>query len=125
MTPLIHCKDLELSYSGKTLFDGFDFSISEGAKIGLIGGNGNGKSTLLRILSGEVSPDEGEVSKRRHLKSHLVRQQADFDESLTIIDCALQEFGGLDNADVSVSVLAQSLLSRAGFQWLLLFLSHH
>ncbi len=116
MTPLIHCKDLELSYSGKVLFDGFDFSISEGAKVGLIGSNGNGKSTLLKILSGEVEADEGEVSKRKHLKSHLVRQEANFDESLTILDCSLRDFGGLEGADVSTSVLAQSLLSRAGFE---------
>ncbi len=115
MTPLIHCKDLELSYSGKVLFDGFDFSLSEGDKVGLIGSNGNGKSTLLKILSGEVEADEGEVSKRKHLKCHLVRQHADFDETQTIIDCALRDFGGLEGADVSVSVLAQSLLSRAGF----------
>ena len=58
---LITAEHLTKSYTERLLFDDTSFSVNEGEKIGLIGINGTGKSTLLRIAAGLEEPDEGSV----------------------------------------------------------------
>jgi ATP-binding cassette subfamily F protein 3 len=62
---LLVASGLSLSHGPKVLFDGAGFSVGPHDRIGLLGANGTGKSTLLRILSGEVSPDAGTLTWRR------------------------------------------------------------
>ena len=64
---LLTIEHLTKSYTERLLFDDTAFSVNEGEKIGVIGINGTGKSTLLRILAGLEEPDEGSVVKGRNL----------------------------------------------------------
>lgn len=64
---LLTAEHLKKSYTERLLFDDVAFSIGEGDKIGLIGINGTGKSTLLKIVAGLEEPDEGTVVKGRNL----------------------------------------------------------
>ena len=64
---LLTIEHLTKSYTERLLFDDTSFSINEGEKIGLIGINGTGKSTLLKIVAGLEVPDEGNVVKGRNL----------------------------------------------------------
>ena len=62
---LLIVQDLSLSYGKKALFEGASFSIGPSDRIGLVGANGTGKSTLLKILVGEVTPDRVNLTWRR------------------------------------------------------------
>lgn len=65
---LIVCNNLGKSLGGKTLFKGVDFKLSPKSRLGIVGRNGTGKTTLLKILSGEISPDMGTVKYAQDLK---------------------------------------------------------
>ena len=60
---LLTAKEIRKSFTDRELFSGIDFSIEEQDKTGIVGINGTGKSTLLRILAGEEEPDAGEIVK--------------------------------------------------------------
>ncbi len=64
---LVTAEHLTKSYTERLLFDDTDFSINEGDKIGLIGINGTGKSTLLKLVAGLEEPDSGRIVRGRNL----------------------------------------------------------
>ena len=74
---ILEAKDLRLFYGDRKVLDIGRLAVYEGEKIGLIGENGMGKTTLLRVLAGEVIPDEGTV--RRMAPAAMIRQQGDAD----------------------------------------------
>ena len=62
---LISAHDLVLSFSGLPLLSGVSLQIHPGERICLLGRNGEGKSTLMRVLAGELEPDQGEVRQEK------------------------------------------------------------
>jgi ATP-binding cassette subfamily F protein uup len=72
---LISCQDLRVLYGDRPLLDGADLQIEQGERIGLVGRNGEGKSTLLEILAGEVEPEAGAVVRAPSLRVALLPQQ--------------------------------------------------
>ncbi|HEY9679044.1 MAG TPA: ABC-F family ATP-binding cassette domain-containing protein [Drouetiella sp.] len=86
MAILISCQSIGKSYSSRPLFQNISFGIEDGQKVGLIGPNGAGKSTLMKILSGEIQPDDGEIVSRRNLRVAYVRQSESFDPESTVED---------------------------------------
>ena len=58
---VLSCKDISKSYGIRDVLKDITFSINEGDKVGIIGGNGEGKSTLFKIISKELSQDSGEI----------------------------------------------------------------
>lgn len=83
---LLVAENLSKSFGTKTLFDKISFGINEGDKIGLIGINGTGKSTLLKIIAGIEESDEGTVTTKRGLKISYLPQTPDFDASKSILE---------------------------------------
>ncbi|MCD4829018.1 MAG: ABC-F family ATP-binding cassette domain-containing protein [Candidatus Cloacimonetes bacterium] len=83
---LVSVENLAKQMAGKTLFTASSFGIERGDKIGLLGVNGCGKSTFLRILAGEETPDDGRVTLRGGVRLHWLPQQPRLDEKLTIIE---------------------------------------
>ena len=61
---LLGCESVSLSYPDRTILDGVTLGISAGDRIGVVGRNGDGKSTLMRILAGVLDPDSGRVTAR-------------------------------------------------------------
>ena len=81
----IEAHGLGKSYGARTLFSGLDVLIKPGERIGIIGPNGCGKSTLVKILLGELEPDGGEIKRAPRLRSGWFRQTHDhLDGSLTV-----------------------------------------
>lgn len=76
MAYLLGCENVHLEYPTKKVFDAVTLGIDEGDRIGIVGGNGDGKSTLLSLLAGTVQPDDGRVM-RRGGTSVTTLQQAD------------------------------------------------
>ena len=77
---LIQLNGIVKSYGGRRILDGLDFDVVEGARIGVIGPNGGGKSTLLRVLAAEEHADAGDVTRRRGLTVAYLSQQPEGDE---------------------------------------------
>ncbi len=78
-------KDLVVRYGTQVVLDGATLSIHEGDRIGLVGRNGSGKSTFLKIASGAALPDAGEFTRRRGLVTGYLPQVFDLDEAADVM----------------------------------------
>lgn len=83
---LITIENLSKHYSEKRLLDNISIGINEGDKIGIIGINGTGKSTLLKIIAGVEEPDTGTVIKGNSVRIEYLSQNPDFDFNATILE---------------------------------------
>src|SRR5262245_13364012 len=72
---LVTVLDAHLAYGDRPLLDGARFSMQTGERVGLIGRNGTGKSTLLKVISGAIQLDDGELQRRDGLKIAFVEQE--------------------------------------------------
>ncbi|MGI6220597.1 MAG: ABC-F family ATP-binding cassette domain-containing protein [Coriobacteriales bacterium] len=79
------CEDIHLEYAVKTLFDGVTLGVDEGDRVGIVGRNGDGKSSLLGILAQTVEPDAGRVFKRNDFAIGMLAQDDAFAEDDTIV----------------------------------------
>src|SRR5678810_1103311 len=84
MPPLINAQQISKKFGLTPLFQNISFTVSEGDRIGLIGPNVSGKSTLLGILSGGIEPDSGVVAVRRHTRLSYVIQESQFAAGETV-----------------------------------------
>lgn len=83
---MLTVENVSKSYGDKPLFDGLSFSIAEGQRAGIIGVNGTGKSTLLKIIAGIEIPDTGDMTHTRGYTISYLSQQPDFNENLTVLE---------------------------------------
>lgn len=113
---LITIEHLTKSYTERLLFDDTAFSLNEGEKVGLIGINGTGKSTLLKIVAGLEEPDDGSVVRRRNLYVRYLPQIPVFTAGDTVLDAIVR-----DNQDEphfssreEIEASAKNILTRLG-----------
>lgn len=88
---LVTAEHLTKSFTERLLFDDTSFSIDEGEKVGLIGINGTGKSTLLKLVAGLEEPDEGTVVRGRNLYIRYLAQNPVFAPEQTVLNGVIQE----------------------------------
>ncbi|MDM9561905.1 ATP-binding cassette domain-containing protein [Bordetella petrii] len=86
LATLITLTGVQLAYGHHALLDHADFTIQAGERIGLIGRNGAGKSSLLRLLDGRAQPDDGEVARASGLRVATVEQEPVLDDGATVFD---------------------------------------
>ena len=111
---LLTIEHLTKSYTERLLFDDASFSINEGEKIGLIGINGTGKSTLLKIVAGLEEPDDGSVVRGRNLDIRFLSQNPKFHDGDTILESIVRENEG--HAHVwDLESQAKMMLTKLGF----------
>jgi ATP-binding cassette subfamily F protein uup len=84
MAILFTARELGHAFASRALFNGISFTVGDGDRIGLIGPNGAGKSTLMRILAGQITPDNGEVARRAGLRVGYLSQSPTFPPGLTV-----------------------------------------
>ena len=92
---LIAANSLSKSFGAEDLFANVSFSVAKGARLALVGPNGIGKTTLLRILVGEEEPSSGTVTRARNLHLGYLPQEADFELTGTLWDVCLEPFAEL------------------------------
>ena len=85
LATLITLTDIQLAYGHHPLLDHADFAIQAGERIGLIGRNGAGKSSLLRLLDGRTVPDDGDIARTAGLRVATVEQEPELDENATAV----------------------------------------
>ena len=86
---ILTLENIEKNYSERKLFDKASFYLQEGEKVGIIGINGTGKSTLLRMIAGEEEPDEGRIIFANHVVVRMLPQQPVFAVGVSVIQAAL------------------------------------
>ena len=95
---LLNLLDAELAYGLTPLLDAAGCALNEGDRVGLIGRNGTGKSTLLGVMAGRVQLDEGEVQRRDGLRVVTVEQEPQLPPADTLLE-SLRQRGGLEDID--------------------------
>ena len=81
---LLGAESISLSYPNRVVLDDVTLGVSAGDRIGIVGRNGDGKSTLIRILAGDLEPDSGRVTKRGGTNIGYLAQADDLDDALTV-----------------------------------------
>ncbi len=84
MAHLLGAESLHLEYPTRVVFDSVTLGVSEGDRIGVVGRNGDGKSTLLSLLAGRLEPDAGRVTRRRDVTVGMLDQRDDLPDALTV-----------------------------------------
>ncbi len=93
MANVVNCENVRVLVSDRVLLDGVSLGIADGDAIGVVGRNGDGKSTLLKLLAGVRAPDSGRVSRRGGVSLAMLTQR-DTDGSRTVSDLVLGDLAG-------------------------------
>lgn len=107
---MVHLSQIKLQFGHQMLFDGASWSIYAGQRIGLVGPNGSGKSTILRMLCGEITPDEGHVIIPQGVTTgYLPQHMDDFNTDQTLMDEVMNVFAHLIGAEKEMRRLEQEI----------------
>ncbi len=110
---ILTVENITKSYGERKLFDKAGFYLQEGEKAGIIGINGTGKSTLLKIIAGLEEPDEGKVIKANGTVIRYLPQNPQFYEEETVLEAVLRDNKTLDNESY-IEADAKAMLTRLG-----------
>ncbi|RPJ82084.1 MAG: ATP-binding cassette domain-containing protein [Deltaproteobacteria bacterium] len=108
---MISVENLSKSFGGNLLFERIGFKINSRERIGLVGRNGHGKTTLLRILTGDERPDDGQISLPKHYRIGYVRQNINFQKETILEECMT----GLVESEKDHDWKAEKILAGLGF----------
>jgi len=106
---LITISSLSKSFGAEDLFSSVTFSVAKGARLALVGPNGIGKTTLLRILVGQEEPSSGTVTRAKNLRMGYLSQEADFELQGVLWDVCLEPFADLIRMQGEVEKLEREM----------------
>lgn len=106
---LFRLSDIHKSYGGQPVLRGASFQVNVDEKIGLVGRNGAGKTTVFRVITGEESPDSGDVIKINGLKIGLLDQHVDFAEAESVHTAALSAFKRIHDIEAEMRRLEERM----------------
>jgi len=113
---MLNIHDLSVSFNGDYLFENVTFRLGAGDRIGLVGKNGAGKSTMLRILSGEQEPDSGTIAFDKEIKLGFLKQDIEFFKGRTILEEAYQAFGEILSVEQQIEKTNYELANRTDYE---------
>jgi ATP-binding cassette subfamily F protein uup len=111
---ILSLENLTKSFSDRKLFDHTSFYLQEGEKVGIIGINGTGKSTLLKIAAGIEEPDEGKRTVANHVVIRYLPQNPEFDGRMGVLEHVMQEMSADVHWDMEGE--AKNMLKTLGIQ---------
>jgi len=109
---LITLLDSHLAYGDRPLLDGAQLSVRGGERVGLIGRNGTGKSTLLGVIAGHTQLDEGEIQRRDGLRITFVEQEPQLPPAPTLRESLLARVLASDSSVAMLNRLADEVATR-------------
>ncbi|HVF56100.1 MAG TPA: ABC-F family ATP-binding cassette domain-containing protein [Pyrinomonadaceae bacterium] len=110
---LFRLSDVYKSYGAQDVLRGASLQINPGEHVGLVGRNGAGKTTLFRMITGEETPDRGDVVRARGLNLGLLEQHVDFEPDVTVHEAALAAFKNLQRIEHEMHAL-EHRMAEAG-----------
>ena len=124
--------DIKKRYDVKQIFDGLNFHIQEGGRVAIIGQNGCGKSTLMKLAIGVEEPDEGKVIKDSSIEIAMLSQMPKFKDGATVKEAIEEELSSLKDAQKRYKELSQAIAKNPDDKAILkeheeiaAFLDHH
>ncbi len=115
-TFMLNIHNLSVSFSGTYLFESVTFRLGAGDRVGLVGKNGAGKSTMLKILSREVEPDSGSIATEKELRIGFLKQDIDFVLGRTVLDEAYQAFVEIKEVECDLENVNKQLAERTDYE---------
>ena len=115
MDLMLNCQAVSKAIGPRSLFNSVSFTVNQGERLGIIGANGTGKTTLLRILSGLDTPDSGKVTLSKNIRTTYLAQSDVFNENDTATDVLYGGLRDLGLDDTEQYNRAHTILSRAEF----------
>ena len=113
---MISINNLTVAYGGFTLLNEINFHISENDKIGLVGKNGAGKSTILKLICGLQSPTNGKVAVPNDVKIGYLPQIMEHHRGRSVIDEAMTAFADMFAQEAELERITQELAERTGIR---------
>ncbi|WP_411767925.1 ABC-F family ATP-binding cassette domain-containing protein [Winogradskyella sp. A3E31] len=113
---MLNIHNLSISFQGEYLFEDITFKLGNGDRIGLIGKNGAGKSTMLRILSNEQEPDTGQIAADKDLKIGFLKQDIDFDFGKTVLEESYEAFKEIKELEAQLEDINTQLAERTDYE---------
>ncbi|GAA3603343.1 ABC-F family ATP-binding cassette domain-containing protein [Flavivirga amylovorans] len=113
---MMNIHNLSISFQGEYLFEDITFKLGNGDRIGLIGKNGAGKSTMLKILSKEMEPDTGQIAADKELKIGFLKQDIDFVLGRTVLEEAYQAFTEIKELEAKMDGINTQLAERTDYE---------
>ncbi len=113
---MISINSLTVSFGGFTLLDSIDFHISENDKIGLVGKNGAGKSTVMKLICGLQSPTSGSIDKPNDIRIGYLPQIMDHHKGRTVMEEALTAFDQVNSIQEELDAIGVTLASRTDYE---------
>jgi ATP-binding cassette subfamily F protein 3 len=113
---MLNIHNLSVSFGGTYLFEEVTFRLGAGDRVGLVGKNGAGKSTMLKILAGDIKPDSGSIATEKEVKIGFLRQDIDFVKGRTVLDEAYQAFEEIKKAELKIDEINHQLATRTDYE---------
>ncbi|OIQ27975.1 MAG: glycosyl transferase family 2 [Bacteroidetes bacterium MedPE-SWsnd-G2] len=113
---MLNIHNLSVSFQGEYLFEDISFRLGNGDRIGLIGKNGAGKSTMLKILSRDMEPDTGQIATDKSLTIGFLRQDIDFVIGRTVLEEAYEAFSEIKALELKMDEINFQLAERTDYE---------
>jgi ATP-binding cassette subfamily F protein 3 len=113
---MMNIHNLSISFQGEYLFEDITFKLGNGDRVGLIGKNGAGKSTMLKILSKEMEPDTGQIAADKELKIGFLKQDIDFVLGRTVLEEAYEAFTEIKQLESKMDAINTQMAERTDYE---------
>jgi ATP-binding cassette, subfamily F, member 3 len=113
---MLNIHNLSVSFGGTYLFEEVTFRMGAGDRVGLVGKNGAGKSTMLKILAGDFKPDSGQIATEKEVKIGFLRQDIDFEQGRTVLEEAYQAFTEIQIVEQKLEKINHLLVTRTDYE---------
>ena len=113
---MLNIHNLSISFQGEYLFEDITFKLNGGDRVGLIGKNGAGKSTMLKILSKEMEPDSGQIATDKDIKIGFLKQDIDFVFGRTVLEESYQAFEEIKSLEAKMETINTQLAERTDYE---------
>ncbi len=113
---MLNIHNLSISFAGEYLFEEISFRLTPGDRVGLVGKNGAGKSTMLKILSKEQEPDSGQLAMDKEVNIGFLKQDIDFVEGRTVLEEAYEAFEEIKTIERKLEAINVQLAERTDYE---------
>ncbi|NBL64773.1 ATP-binding cassette domain-containing protein [Flavobacterium sp. NST-5] len=113
---MLNIHNLSVSFGGTYLFEEITFRLNSGDRVGLVGKNGAGKSTMLKILARDIAPDSGSIATEKEVKIGFLRQDIDFEQGRTVLEEAYEAFTEIKIVEKRLAEINQQLVERTDYE---------